>query len=177
MVPSGFFTISDLDVVGRANLIAEKLTCEYFGLAHDEWRRTPYGVFTRKEVDPTLFEESAFAQVVLRKKRNTRVKNRARRESFAILLQDPNILQALLRSSQPNLWPLVLFILTHELVHIVRFRKFNVDFMACTAARDKEERLVHGITRDILGGLDNTEYVLKVYESHTRLTHRAMTHI
>ena len=78
-------------------------------------------------------------------------------------IQDPNILRALLRSYEHDLWTLGLFVLTHELIHIVRFRRFGVDFFATTRERDREEDLVHGITREVLAGVTNTDYVLGLY--------------
>jgi hypothetical protein len=69
-----------------------------------------------------------------------------------------------------DLWTLVLFILTHELVHIVRFRRSEADFDASSEARDTEERLVYDMTRDILAGVRNTDYLLKLYHAGTNPT-------
>lgn len=165
MGTGALFTRSDLSTIERASVLAEDMTGEYFNLAADEWKRNPYGIFTRKEVERPLDEESVFAQLVRLRPGRVRPRERERGESFGIILQDPTILRALLRSTLQDLWTLVLFILTHELIHIVRFRRFSVDFHAPEAEREREEKLVHAITRDILAGVANTDDVLKLYQS------------
>ncbi|MBM4327508.1 MAG: hypothetical protein FJ118_10135 [Deltaproteobacteria bacterium] len=168
MVPSGLFTTTDLATIFRAASVAENLTGAFFDLANDEWTRNPYGVFTRKEVDSTLYREDAFAQVVLCSARRPAAGKVPLEEGFAIVLQDPTILRALLRAGSPDLWTLILFVLTHELVHIVRFRKFRIDCLAphSETEREKEEQLVHSLTRKILAGVTNTDLLLNRYESY-----------
>ncbi|MBI5250864.1 MAG: hypothetical protein HY912_15360 [Desulfomonile tiedjei] len=143
--------------------MAERLTTGYFCLPQDEWRRNPYGVFTRKEVDVSLYEKDAFANVVRYRKPISR-RPATCEEKYGIVLQDPNILLALLRSSKHDLWSMGLFILTHELAHIVRFRKFGVDFFAAPEEAGTEERIVHDITREILAGVTNTDYIINLYQ-------------
>jgi hypothetical protein len=53
--------------------------------------------------------------------------------------------------------------LTHELIHVVRFKQFNVDFFADTRARETEESLVQSITGEILSGVTNTDQLLALY--------------
>jgi hypothetical protein len=49
-----------------------------------------------------------------------------------------------------QLFPLVLYIATHELIHIVRFSKFLQSFDASPEETLAEEKRVHAETRDIL---------------------------
>lgn len=149
--------------------MAEGLTWRYFNLPPDEWKRNPYGIFTRKEVDHALLEPDVLAQVV-RYRPGTSSRAAKEEPRYGVVLQDPNILLALLRSCAHDLWTLGLFVLTHELVHIVRFRKDGADFFASAHERDKEERVVHAMTREILSGVTNTDYILSLYESQTETT-------
>jgi len=164
MISSGFFTRSDRTTISRAARLAETLTQRYFDLAPDEWRRYPYRIFTRGEVDKTFHQSEIFAHLVRFGETTSSRGDQRRDEPFGIVLQDPNILLALLRSARHDLWTLGLFILTHELTHIVRFRRFDVDLFPSTEERDKEEELVHGITGEILAGVTNTDYILALYE-------------
>jgi hypothetical protein len=149
--------------------LAEGLTWRYFNLPADEWKRHPYGIFTRKEVDTALLEPDVLAQVIrYRPSRSPRASREDAR--YGVVLQDPNILLALLRSCAHDLWTLGLFVLTHELIHIIRFRKDGADFFASAHERDKEERVVQGMTKEILSGVTNTDYILSLYESQTELT-------
>jgi hypothetical protein len=164
MKAAGFFTRSDLTTLGRAASLAEKLTVRYFDLTEDEWKLHPYGIFTRREVDSSLHETDAFANVI--RYRTPVIKPTvSKNEKYGIVLQDPNILLALLRSCQHDLWTLGLFILTHELTHIVRFRRFDVDFFASRDHAHREEATVHKITSEILAGVTNTDYIIALYES------------
>jgi hypothetical protein len=161
---SGIFTASDLTVIDRATPVAEGLTQRYFDLADKEWKSDPYALFTLGQVAGDLYEEGVFASVVRYNRRARRSHDRDRSGNFGIVLQDPNILRALFRSHRHDLWTMALFVLTHELVHIVRFRRFGVDFSTTDQSRLEEERIVHGITRDILSGVANTDFILALYE-------------
>ena len=132
MVSTGLFTTSDLTTISRAAVLAEGLTRAYFNLAPDEWRENPYTIFTHKHVGKALHEQDVFAHVVRYKTRvgQSKAARPGERETYGVVLQDPNILLALLRSAMHDLWTLGLFILTHELTHIIRFRKYHVDFFA-----------------------------------------------
>lgn len=163
MTGRGLFTSSDLATVTRAAVLAEKLTTDHFSLSDDEWDRNPYAVLTRKEVRDSFYQEDVFAHVVRRAPEQADGSKKGLREDFAIVLQDPAILRALLRSTSRDLWTLALFILTHELIHIVRFRKFGVDFFASSKERDEEEKVVYGVTEKILSGVSNTNELIQLY--------------
>jgi hypothetical protein len=49
-----------------------------------------------------------------------------------------------------ELFPFSLYIITHELIHIVRFSKFLQNFDASSEERMAEEKRVHHRTHDIL---------------------------
>jgi len=163
MVSAGLFTKSDISVVLKASALAERLTESFFGLSPDEWKRNPYSLFTLKEIGHSLHEEGVFANVI-RYPVRTRKPEKTAKDRYGIVLQDPNILSALLRCCNVDFWSLILFVLTHELVHICRFDRFGADFFAGKSDRDKEEDLVHNITREILSGTENTEKILRLYD-------------
>lgn len=164
MILAGLFTQSDLRTITKAAALAETLTQRFFDLPQDGWKRDPYTIFTRKEIGHKLYEHDTFAQVIRYSPRPFRSQRQARNERFGVVLQDPNILMSLLRSTDHDLWTLMLFVLTHELVHIVRFSRYNVDFFSAAADRDDEERVVHDMTREILAGVSNTDDLITLYE-------------
>jgi hypothetical protein len=164
MVAQAFFMPSDLVTIDRAAVLAEKLTGEYFRLPDHEWRRNPYGIFTRKEVDEALYSENVFAHIVRMEPSASGRKADPSRATFGIVLQDPEILRALLRVNSIDLWTLALFILTHELTHIVRFRRSDGNLHAVGPERHKEELVVHAITTDILAGVTNTDGLIRLYD-------------
>lgn len=167
MTTEGLFTESDRFIVNRASLLAESLVLRYFDLAPDEWIRNPYSLFTWKETAPWLRDSNVLAQTVRIGSKNKRSNSKAGVDTscYGVLLQDPAILRTLLRPDKHDLWTLGLFVLTHELVHIVRFRRFGADFFGAGEDREKEENLVHQVTREILSGVENTDKLLSLYES------------
>jgi len=164
MASAGFFTTSDRTTITKAARLAEDLTARHFGLASGEWRRHPYGILTRKDVSESLYKADTFAHVVRFGDRQKAGNDSPVQHLYGVLLQDPNILHALFRSERHDLWTLGLFILTHELTHILRFRIHGVNFLASVKERDEEEKLVQAMTREILAGVANTDYVLGLYE-------------
>jgi hypothetical protein len=165
----GHFTPSDLVTIDRAATLAERITLAYFNLPAHEWKANPYGIFTRKEVDKELHHQDAFAHVFrYRRKAASAARHGSDDHVYGIALQDPNILRALLRSAGHDLWTLCLFTLTHELTHILRFRKFGVDFFAPVHQRDEEENIVHAMAHEMLVGVANTDALLELYKQGQR---------
>lgn len=166
MTMEGFFTEYDRTIVDRAARLAEGLILRYFNLASDDWMKNPYSLLTWRQVAPWLRDANVFAQTVrFGSRKNKSPQKDIDGTLYGILLQDPAILRALLRPRQHDLWTLGLFVLTHELVHIVRFREYQVDFFGSVNEQEKEEKLVHGITREILSGVENMDDLLNLYES------------
>ena len=84
---------------------------------------------------------------------------------YKICIQDHSILSALDRSPDIKLFPFTLYIVTHELIHIVRFKNFLQNFMATPPEKMVEETKVHDTTHDILRNvpMDGLSDVLNFY--------------
>jgi len=173
MTIEGFFTESDRTTVVKAARLAEGLVMRYFNLASNEWATNPYSLLTWKETAPWLRDSNVFAQTVRIGPRKRAAPRRSEKDSvsYGVVLQDPAILRALLRPARHDLWTLGLFVLTHELVHIVRFRKFEVDFFGSDDEKLAEEDVVHGYTREILSGVETMDNLFHLYESGSKIKH------
>ena len=68
-------------------------------------------------------------------------------------------------------FPLMLYIATHELVHILRFNNGECDFDMPFEEREREEDRVHRITRDVLTPVVNSELnlVLECFSNDYRI--------
>lgn len=124
---------------------AEDRTARFYCIPEREWPRFPYEVRTRA-FDPGP-PPGAFADLV-----RVRVEGASDfPERFRIRLDDDRILAAVReRREVPGLYPLLLYLLTHELVHVIRFGEGRARWDATDDERRAEERRVHGITRRIL---------------------------
>ena len=72
------------------------------------------------------------------------------------------------RDEPLKLLPLAVYVVTHELVHVVRFCKFLQRFDAEPLERKQEEMRVHEVTQKALGSLKlpHLDYVLKAYRNY-----------
>ena len=80
-------------------------------------------------------------------------------------MQDHAIQSTLTMTPGIRLFPFSLYIITHELIHIVRFSKFLQSFEASDQERMAEEKRVHQRTHEILKPvqLDGLSNVLEYY--------------
>lgn len=148
-----YFDSSQISLVKGVFSHAEKLAAAYFRLGHKEMKEYRYEVKTLPYLEDHEINDSAFAHLC--KYYCQKHDERDSFQFFRVCLQDNRILNAVERANSfIRLAPLMLYIATHEIVHIVRFNKDGVDFDAPLRERIKEEEKVHYITRDMLGSLD-----------------------
>jgi hypothetical protein len=164
------FRVEDLETVGEALDIAEDRTSGHYKYSFAQWKRHRYGVKTlaglqRHEIART----PAFALLNKYSDPAPLLERCGRKGDFySICLQDHRILGAMARDDRLSLLPLLVYVFTHELVHIVRFCNFAQRFDIRGEVREREEEVVHGTTLEILKGLSlkQLDYILEVYRSH-----------
>ena len=163
------FSQDELKTLSDALDIAEDATGNYFKFSNGQWKKYCYDVKTLSSL--SRGEISSFALAVLSK--GSRVLNDYEsktkgRDFYFICLQDHLILRALKRDGNLALLPLLVYIFTHELVHIVRFCNFFQRFEVTDKERVEEEEVVHSTTYDILKNfsVSKLDYVLEAYRGH-----------
>lgn len=163
------FNNSELENVCEALSIAEDKTGNYYKFSFGQWKRHRYDIKTlsnlsRDEIVPDVF---ALLNKKARRVRGYESKSK-NRDFYFICLQDNRILHAVKRDPETKLLPLLVYVLTHELVHVVRFCNFEQRFEIAVKEREKEEKIVHETTYDILKNLSlpNLSYILDFYRSH-----------
>jgi hypothetical protein len=151
---------------------AEDLTGSFFKISSFDPARYPFEIATLRGLDRREIVPDAFAQVS-----RYAIPNRHRpgrgvsRPLYRICLQDHNVLGAIERERGAlAIDPLLLYVLTHELCHIVRFCDFQQLFEADESTRDDEEVRVHRLTHAILRPLKDSgvRRVLALYDNHQR---------
>ena len=163
------FKKNDLKVVSDALEIAEDATGNFYKFSLGQWKRHRYDVKTRSFFKPGEMNSSALA-VLFKGMRmvedfHPRTKDK---DYYFICLQDHSILEVLERDRYLTLLPLLIYVFTHELVHIVRFCNFFQMFDVSQKQRFEEEGIVHRTTFEILKdfSLPNLDYVLDSYRDH-----------
>lgn len=141
-------------VLAEAIRIAEELISDHYKISTSQWKRYRYDIQSLKDLHGEEITDEAFAQI-RRYAFPPRDKILASRHGdyFKICLQDHVIRRALTRDAHLSLLPLATYIVTHELIHVVRFARFLQRFEAPQRERDAEEARVHRETIDLLQDL------------------------
>ncbi|MBM4286161.1 MAG: hypothetical protein FJ128_13100 [Deltaproteobacteria bacterium] len=149
-----YFRADHTGMLREALVIAEEMTSDYFKLTQAHWLRARFDVSTLAGLKQQEIAPDALAVVAkYHGRRAGRSLSSATFDFYRICLQDHNILRLLTERRGLCLLSLLSYILTHELVHIVRFSQFAVSFEASAEERGREEQRVHALTRNILAPL------------------------
>ena len=137
--------------INDAVALAEELVSNHYKLSATQWLRRTYDVRTAVDLAPEEIVAGPFAQVIRYEGRKADADLRSESFDFyKICLQDHAILETLDKTPALALFPFGLYIITHELIHIVRFTKFLQRFVVTDEERHIEEVRVHDKTHEIL---------------------------
>lgn len=128
---------------------AEDHTARYYCFPPHRWQSLRFDLLTRQDRE----FEPVHTSVVARLQRLSRPGTPLRQsfDFFRIQLNDPTILDVLRRPDfRAELYPFLVYILTHELVHLVRLSSILGEEKVTRDARDAEETRVERISRQIL---------------------------
>ena len=145
------FHQDEICVLHEAMDIAEEVISDFYKISTSQWKRYRYDIRTLKDLHENEITDSAFAQI-LRYARSPHQKLRGSElgDFFKICLQDHIIRRALQRDAHIGFLPLSTYIVTHELIHVVRFAKFLQHFHTTESERYAEEKRVHALTYQML---------------------------
>ena len=157
-------------MVDHAAAVSEDLISNHFHLTISSWKKYRYDIRTHRDLKPDEVAPEAFAQI-LRYGRPIAPDGMREGDFYSICLQDHNILRALRREPDLRLSPLLIYILTHELIHVVRFYKFFQFFDADEAQREAEESRVHHLTYELLRPMqaDGMAEIFDYYATHRNI--------
>ena len=146
------FNREELLKVDEAVKVSEELVNNYFKMSSGQWLKNRYDIKTAKDLAPHEVVDGPFAQVIKYEGRRKDVPLGSSSFSlYKVCLQDCAIL-SIVEKRALVLEPFLLYILTHELAHIVRFSKYKQRYEDKNEADVTldEERNVHRITHAIL---------------------------
>ncbi len=161
------FDAEGLRTIDDSVAMAEDLVCNHYKMSAAQWLRLRYDIRTLADLAGDEIVHGPFAQVIRYegKPRGTQLGS-ATYDFYKICLQDHAILDALRAFPELALGSFSLYVIAHELIHIVRFCRFLQHFNASADERMAEEARVHARTRQILGrlALPGAEAVLDFYD-------------
>ncbi len=155
------FNRAHIKMVNESVAMAEELVSEFFKMSTTEWLRPKYDVKTAADLSKDEIVDGPFAQIIRYEgKLKDASLGSASYDFYKICLQDHAILSTTQNNPHLELFSFVLYIITHELIHIIRFSKFLQNFDASPNERMLEETRVHELTHQILspvrvGGLSS----------------------
>jgi hypothetical protein len=145
------FSAHQIHIVNRTVSLAEELVSNHYKMSASQWLHPKYDIKTLVDLTPEEIVYGPFAQIVRYEgHRKDSALGSGVFDFYKICLQDHAIHQVLQDSPSMNLFPFCLYIITHELIHIVRFSKFLQSFDASPPEKLTEEKRVHASTHQIL---------------------------
>ena len=150
-----YFDAAQITQASWAFSHAEKVVARYYRMSEGRLQGLRYDVKTLAYLEEPEINERAFAQLCRYKYEPER--GGVKEDSFSfyrVCLQDNRILDAVNRTAVfVKLPPLLFYIATHELVHVIRFDAGEENFEASWDAKELEERRGSAITREMLSNL------------------------
>ena len=141
-----------LDILGPAVDLAEDVVSDHYRFSESFWidkgrweLKTLTHLKTREKTDLAL------AQII--KYSGPAGSGHRSRDFFRICLQDHRLM-SVSREGGLDLHALLCYVVSHELIHVVRFARHDQLFEAPARARQEEERLVHDLTCRLLNPLE-----------------------
>lgn len=158
MAQTIFFDKRELFWVREALEVAETLAENYFSLDLEDFERYPYDLRTLANLKGQEVTNRALAQVCKYEyRKNDSSRRVGGREFYRICLQDHKILKVV-RAEPPSLLrSLILYVVTHELIHVIRFSTAPHRFHLHPQEREIEERDVHRTTYELLKTLEDPQ--------------------
>ena len=161
------FSPHQIKIVNKTVSMAEELVSNHYKMSASQWLRPKYDVKTLVDLAPGEIVHGPFAQIVRYEgHRKDSALGSGVFDYYKICLQDHTIHATLEDSPYIKLFPFCLYIITHELIHIVRFSKFLQNFDASPLEKYTEEKQVHENTHQILRRIQvsGISAVLKFYK-------------
>jgi len=160
------FNAEQLKLVENAVSMAEELVSDAYKMSSGQWLRSRYDIKTQADLHENEIVSGKLAQIIrYETKRNDVSLGSAGFDVYKICLQDHAILERIKQNPELDLFPLCLYIVTHELIHMVRFCKFLQNFDASSEEKKSEEIRVDKRTQEILASvrLPGISNVLKFF--------------
>ena len=154
------FSESHLDSIKACLQVAEDCLGRFYRFSPREWFHFSFEILTMRDLPPDFppRHPAVFGETVRHPDRIILDGTDSQPKGcYSIILFDENILAHLHQAPQTCFEHLLLYILTHELVHVARFHHLMESYQLPDAERDREERLVHRLTGAILAQLPDVE--------------------
>jgi hypothetical protein len=166
MATSALFDRRQRFWVGEALETSENLAERFFRVDLEDYDRFPFDLQTLAQLRGPEKTGRALAQVCKYEYKKESLFQTVRKKSFyRICLQDNKILETARGDTASILKPLLLYVVAHELIHVIRFSIEPRKFHLSPHERAAEEKSVHRMTYDLLKSIKDpkNEVLLERY--------------
>jgi len=149
------FNLEQIALLNRSREACERLVAEHFRIPAIPSSLYPYELATLNELNPGERSDTALAHLVVYERQRAAGTERL----FRVCLMDDLILARAAGVTDTWLRSLLCYVLTHELIHVVRFSRQEQSYLMPGPMRGEEERQVHGLALELLSdqGLEGWE--------------------
>jgi len=161
------FSSDQIRIVSNTAAVAEDLVNNFYKMSQSQWFGSKYDIKTLADLKDDEIIHGPFAQVVRYEgKKKDRILGSSVYDFYKICIQDHSVLSVMNKCPEIKLSPFILYIVAHELIHVLRFCKFFQNFDASSHEKMEEEGRVHAQTRKIIEpvNLQGLQSVLKFYK-------------
>jgi hypothetical protein len=156
MATSTFFDRRQRFWVGDALGTAEELAEKHFQVDLEDCERFPFDLQTLIHLKREEKTTRALAQVCKYEYRKEEHLQSVRKKLFyRICLQDDKILKTVKKEKIAILKPLLLYVVAHELIHVIRFSLDPGKFHLSPEEKKIEEKNVHRLTYELLRPMED----------------------
>jgi len=144
-----YFNPTEKQIIYSALEESAAYLSDFYCFAPREWFNHCYDLKTELEVKLNRCNSSAFAEVV-QYTPSLKDSSPFPKERYHICLFDRKILKTLWRYPDLEFYPFMIYILTHELIHIARFCQDFHPFECDEESLQREEQRVNRLTQQVL---------------------------
>ncbi len=152
---------------------AEERTASYYCIPPFRWQEMPYDLVTCQDQEWEPLPDVVLARVQFLQRSAPRYGNLP--SFYRIQLNDPMILTAAHRENlAANLYPFLVYIITHEMVHLVRLSTILEHPVALPPFDESEELRVQQISHQILTGSAHFHPIIEKFRAPQCLMPRGL---
>ena len=166
-----YFSPHDIPIVTNSVAVAEELVSNHYKLSVSQLLHLNYDVKTLIDLSENEIVDDHFAQVIrYAEKTKNGLPEAPVKDFYKVCLQDHSIIKAMKKSMDLDLYAFAIYIVCHELIHIIRFRRFLQHFDAPFSEKMNEEVRVHIKTHEILSkvNIKQLDPVMEFYKNWRR---------
>ena len=146
-----YFSPHEIPIVTDSVAVAEELVSNHYKLSATQLLHLNYDVKTLIDLSENEIVDDHFAQIIrYAEKTKNDLPDAPVKDFYKVCLQDHSIINAMKKFKYLDLYAFAVYIVCHELIHIIRFRRFLQHFDVPSKEKMNEEVCVHVKTHEIL---------------------------